>query len=63
MKFDLKKPGFAVYVNVRGLSKTRADEEIAKMVSLYTTEDVNIMFFPIVDNDTRIECFYNPITI
>lgn len=62
-KFDVTKPAFAFYISVRGLSKVKAEEHIASMVSEYLTDDVNMFFIPITDSsggDTRVECIYNP---
>ena len=63
MKFDISKPGFAVYVNIKGSSKTKAEETIKKYMEQMYNEDINLIFLPITDSDsgsTRIECFYNP---
>ena len=43
-KFDVTKPAFAFYISVRGLSKVKAEEHIASMVSEYLTDDVNMFF-------------------
>jgi hypothetical protein len=62
-KFDVTKPAFAFYISVRGLSRAKAEEHIASLVSEYLTDDVNMFFIPITDSsggDTRVECIYNP---
>jgi len=63
MKFDITKPAFAVYINVKSLPKARAEEAIEKVMVELKTEDANMFFFPITEMDegsTRIECIYNP---
>ena len=63
MNFDVTKPAFVYYISVKGLSRARAEEMVAKIVEDYKSDDINMFFVPIGDSsggDTRIECIYNP---
>lgn len=57
-KIDYSKPIFVYYMNISGLSRQRAEEEISCIVETMRQEDVQMWFVPCNINDNRIECIY-----
>jgi hypothetical protein len=61
IELDLKNPIFVCYINIDGLSRQRAVdqmEQTAKMMNIY--ENVTMWFLPTKhDQENRIECVYD----
>lgn len=59
----------AIYINVYNLSKQHIDQILTDMRNSYAdmykdvNKDVKIYYFPVQDQDTRIECVYPPHSI
>ena len=56
----------SVYINVKNLSRQQVQEKMTDLIVNYsryfegTNKNIKIMWFPVVDQDTRVECVYPP---
>lgn len=56
----------SIYINVKGLSKREAEEKIyqfsEKCNNMYddTNKNVKILWIPVVDQNSKVECVYPP---
>lgn len=56
---DLNNPIFVFYINIDGLSRQRADEEMAYLMNNHQYTNVKIWWMPTTTSPTRIECVYD----
>jgi hypothetical protein len=56
----------SVYLNVDGLSNQQVHQQLADLINNYTiyfkdsNKNIKIMWFPVVNQNTRVECIYPP---
>jgi hypothetical protein len=58
-EINLDNPIFTYYINIGGLSRQRADEELSEISKLFSYQNVTIWIVPIQQGDSRIECVYD----
>ena len=60
-ELNLNNPIFAVYINVDGLSRQRAEESISNVVkTTNTNSNVTMWYFGVQNGqETRVECIYD----
>jgi hypothetical protein len=54
------KPYFKMKINIAGMSKARAESHIADLIAEHNSDDYNMVYIPITEGHTDIECFYDP---
>jgi hypothetical protein len=59
-KFRKDKPAYVNYINIKGKSKTRAEQEIAEQIYSYKSEDYYMFFMPITEGTNDIVKIYEP---
>jgi len=57
----------AIYINVGGLSRQQAEQQLYQLIKNYEdmykdiNKDIKVYWFPVSDNqETRVECIYPP---
>jgi len=58
-EIDLDNPIFAYYINVDGLSRQNADEQIQKLSDIFKYKNVTTWIIPRREGETKIECVYD----
>lgn len=58
-EINLDNPIFTYYINIGGLSRQRADEELLEISKSFNYQNVTIWIVPIQQGDSRIECVYD----
>jgi hypothetical protein len=58
LQIDYKKPIFVYYINIEGLSRQRAEEEIQAITDNMLQQDVQMWFVPCGSRPATIECVY-----
>lgn len=59
-KFKKDKPAYVNYINIKGKSKWRAEDEIAEQVYMYRSDDYYMFFIPITEGTNDIIKIYEP---
>ncbi|CAG7581278.1 MAG: hypothetical protein SLAVMIC_00763 [uncultured marine phage] len=57
--FDPTKPTFKFSINVGGLSKQRAEQQIAQLMEDYSDPNYNMFIIPIKEGNSDVECIHN----
>ena len=55
---DLKNPIFAVYVDIGGMPRDRAEEKMQYLAQYFDYENIKTFIMPISDNKDRIEILW-----
>ena len=58
-EINLDNPIFTYYINIGGLSRQRADEELSEISKLFSYQNVTIWVVPRREGETKIECVYD----
>ena len=58
MKLNLENPIFVVYLNVDGMSRPKAEEQIAVLSKYMSYENVTNWILPIKNGDSRVELIW-----
>ena len=58
MELNLENPIFVVYLNVDGISRARAEEQISDLSRYMSYENVTNWILPIKNGDSRVELIW-----
>ena len=57
--FDPEKPLFIFKINIAGLSRQRAEEEIRVFIDSNKTDNANVWYLPTQKEPTDVKCIWN----
>jgi hypothetical protein len=58
MEVNLENPIFVFYINVDGMTRQRADEELAKLNAYMSYDNITKWIMPIKNGDSRVELIW-----
>ena len=58
--FDPNKPTFRFSINIAGLSRQKAEQQIAQLIEDYKDPNYNMFFVPIKEGNSSIDLIHNP---